>query len=77
VLKFGIVFAASRVFGSPAGTAMRSGLWLCAGGEFGFVLLSQILELGLMPYGLAQATVAALVLSMLVAPLIVQVSDRW
>ncbi len=76
VLKFGMVFAASRVFGSPAGTAMRSGLWLCAGGEFGFVLLSQILELGLMPYGLAQATVAALVLSMLVAPLIVQVSDR-
>ena len=40
------------------------------------MLLSQILELGLMPYGLAQATVAALVLSMLVAPLIVQVSDR-
>ncbi len=76
VLKFGLVFAASRVFGSPAGTAMRSGLWLCAGGEFGFVLLSQILDLGLMPYGLAQAAVAALVLSMLVAPLIVQVSDR-
>ena len=76
VLKFGIVFVASRVFGSTAGTAMRSGLWLCAGGEFGFVLLSQVMGLGLMPDGLAQITVAALVLSMLLAPLIVQVSDK-
>ncbi len=76
VLKFGIVFVASRVFGLTAGTAMRSGLWLCAGGEFGFVLLSQVMGLGLMPDGLAQITVAALVLSMLLAPLIVQVSDK-
>ncbi len=74
--KFGIVFAASRAFGSPPGTAMRSGLWLCAGGEFGFVLLSEVLGLELMPHGLAQVTVAALVLSMLLAPLIVQVSDK-
>ena len=76
VFKFGIVFAASRAFGSPPGTAMRAGLWLCAGGEFGFVLLSQILGLKLMPHGMIQVTVAALVLSMLLAPLIVQVSDR-
>ena len=76
VLKFGMVYVASRVFGSPAGTAMRSGLWLCAGGEFGFVLLSQVMGLGLMPAGLAQITVAALVLSMLLAPLIVQVSEK-
>jgi CPA2 family monovalent cation:H+ antiporter-2 len=47
VLKFGIVFAASRVFGSPPrARRCAPGLWLCAGGEFGFVLLSQILELG-------------------------------
>ncbi|QDF95919.1 potassium transporter [Azoarcus sp. DD4] len=76
VCKFAIVFAASRAFGSPPGTAMRSGLWLCAGGEFGFVLLSEIVGLKLMPAGLIQVTVAALVLSMLLAPLIVQVSDK-
>lgn len=74
--KFAIVFAASRAFRSPPGTAMRSGLWLCAGGEFGFVLLSEIVGLKLMPAGLVQVTVAALVLSMLLAPLIVQVSDK-
>lgn len=76
VCKFGIVFIASKAFGSPPGTAMRSGLWLCAGGEFGFVLLSQIAGLDLMPRGLLQTTVAALVLSMLLAPLIVQISDK-
>lgn len=76
LLKCGIVFAASRAFGSSAGTALRSGLWLCAGGEFGFVLVSHIDGLNLMPPALLQATVAALVLSMLVAPLIVQISDK-
>lgn len=76
VCKFCIVFFASKAFGSPPGTAMRSGLWLCAGGEFGFVLLSQIVGLDLMPPGLLQTTVAALVLSMLLAPLIVQISDK-
>src|SRR5690606_11810845 len=58
------------------GTAMRTGLWLCAGGEFGFVLISQIDGLDLLSPALLQVTVAALVLSMLVAPLIVQVSDK-
>ncbi len=76
LLKFAIVFVASRLFGSTPGTAMRSGLWLCAGGEFGFVLLSEAAEAKLLPHGLGQAVVAALVLSMLFAPLIVQISDK-
>ncbi|NMG43547.1 potassium transporter [Aromatoleum toluvorans] len=76
VVKCAIVFAASRAFGASAGTALRTGLWLCAGGEFGFVLVSQIDGLGLMPPALLQTTVAALVVSMLLAPLVVQVSDR-
>ena len=36
--KLGV--GASRAFGSTAGTAMRTGLWLCAGSEFGFVMIS-------------------------------------
>ncbi|NMG73739.1 monovalent cation:proton antiporter family protein [Aromatoleum diolicum] len=76
VFKCAIVFAASRAFGSSAGTALRTGLWLCAGGEFGFVLVSDIDGLGLMPPALLQATVAALVLSMLIAPFVVQASDK-
>jgi len=75
-VKGAIVFAASRAFGSAPGTALRSGLWLCAGGEFGFVLVAHIDGLDLVPPGLLQTTVAAVLLSMLVAPLIVQVSDK-
>ena len=74
--KFLIAGAASLALGSPQGTAARTGLWLCAGGEFGFVLLSQIEEAQLMPASLSQVVVAALVLSMLLAPLIVQASER-
>ena len=51
--KFLIAGAASRLLGSPQGTAARTGLWLCAGGEFGFVLLSQIDEARLLPAALA------------------------
>ncbi len=76
VLKFAIVMLASRLFGSSQGTAMRTGLWLCAGGEFGFVLIAHLDGLALMSGALLQVTVAALVLSMLLAPLVVQVSDR-
>ena len=76
VCKCAMVFAASRAFGSSAGTALRTGLWLCAGGEFGFVLVSGIDGLGLIPPALLQITVAALVVSMLLAPLVVQVSDK-
>ena len=76
VFKCAIVFVASRLFGESSGNALRSGLWLCAGGEFGFVLVSQIDGLDLIPPALLHTTVAALVLSMLVAPLIVQVSDK-
>jgi len=76
VVKGAIVFAASRAFDSAPGTALRSGLWLCAGGEFGFVLVAHIDGLDLVPPGLLQTTVAAVLLSMLIAPLIVQISDK-
>ncbi len=76
LIKFGVVVGASRAFGSTPGTAMRSGLWLCAGGEFGFVIISSLDGVGVLPPEVLQITVAALVLSMLVAPLIVQVSDK-
>jgi CPA2 family monovalent cation:H+ antiporter-2 len=34
--KLAVVAGLSRVFGASPGTALRTGLWLCAGGEFGF-----------------------------------------
>jgi len=76
LIKFALVTGLSRFFGAAPGSAMRTGLWLCAGGEFGFVLLSDIRELHLAPSLALQVVLAALVLSMLLAPIIVHYSDR-
>lgn len=56
-----------------SGDAIRTALWLCAGGEFGFVLLG---EAGNIPRREGQIILSALVLSMLAAPFIVQYSER-
>ena len=76
LVKFALVAGLLRMFGSTPGSAMRTGLWLCAGGEFGFVLLSEIRGLHLVPSLTLQVVLAALVLSMLLAPIIVLYSDR-
>lgn len=67
---------AARRFGATTGNAVRTGLWLCAGGEFGFVLLSQMSAHRLGNPILIQTTVAALILSLVLAPLLVQWSDK-
>lgn len=76
VLKFAIVLAASSWLDRQTGTAVRSGLWLCAGGEFGFVLLTVAADVNVVAPDVLQLVVAALVLSLLLAPLVVQASDR-
>ena len=68
-----IVGLLSRRLGASPGNAIRSALWLCAGGEFGFVLLGEIAGL---PKGVEQVTLTVLVLSMLIAPFIVQYSEK-
>ncbi|MDI6746017.1 MAG: monovalent cation:proton antiporter-2 (CPA2) family protein [Rhodocyclaceae bacterium] len=74
--KLAIVGAVSRLMGSSAGTALRSGLWLCAAGEFGFVLLVLASNNRLVDPVLVQPLLAAMVLSMIIAPLIVMYADR-
>lgn len=76
LVKFAMVFAASRLFGSSPGSAMRSGLWLCAGGEFGLVLLSLVRESGIAPPHVIQIVLATLVLSLLSAPFLVHYSEH-
>jgi len=76
LVKFGLIAALSRTFGATPGNSMRVGLWLCAGGEFGFVLLTEISGSGLVADPILQVVLAALVLSLLLAPLIVLYSDK-
>ena len=73
LIKSLVVGLLSWRLGSSPGNAIRSGLWLCAGGEFGFVLLGEIVN---MPREIQQVALTVLVLSMLTAPFIVQYSER-
>ena len=74
--KLAIVGVASRLLGAGQGTALRSALWLCAAGEFGFVLIALATDTRLVDPLLIQPVLAAMVLSMMIAPLIVHFSDR-
>jgi len=73
LIKSLVVGLFSWRLGASPGNAIRSGLWLCAGGEFGFVLLGEIIHL---PREIQQVALTVLVLSMLIAPFIVQYSER-
>ena len=71
LLIFGIV----RLFGSGTSVAVRTGLALGACGEFGFVLLAHAGKTQLIPEAYLQPVLAAMVLSMLAAPFIIERSE--
>ena len=73
LLKALVVGLLSRGLGATPGNAIRSALWLCAGGEFGFVLLGEIVHL---PKMVEQIALTTLVVSMLLAPFVVHYSER-
>ena len=75
-VKLGIAMALSRLAGASPGNALRAGLWLCAGGEFGFVLLAQVAEEQLVGTLVTQLVLAAVVLSLVLAPLLIHFSDK-
>ena len=69
-----LIVALARSFGASAGTGIRTGLGLATAGEFGFVLLAQ--GAPLLDPTVRQVVLAAMLLSMLAAPFLVQYSDR-
>ena len=76
MLKALLIAGLSRLFGSDTGAALRTGLDLAQGGEFGFVLLSLAAPLSLVAPTHLQTVLAAMVLSMLAAPFIIERSER-
>jgi monovalent cation:H+ antiporter-2, CPA2 family len=76
LLKIVMVTGLARLFGATPGVAMRTGLGLAQAGEFGFVLLNLILDKRLVDATLLQAILAAMLLSMLAAPFLIQNADR-
>lgn len=76
VLKGLVIVGLARAFGASSGVAMRTGLYLAQAGEFGFVLLTLIERNGLVSAQWVSPILAAMVLSMLATPFIIQHADR-
>jgi len=76
VVKFTLIAGLARLFGSPPGTAIRTGLGLAQAGEFGFVLLNLVIDRHLLDPSLSQAVLAGMLLSMLCAPFLIINADR-
>jgi CPA2 family monovalent cation:H+ antiporter-2 len=76
LLKFALIAALAKAFGSSDGVAMRTGLALAQAGEFGFVLLNLASGSKLIDPFLMQLVLASMVLSMLVAPFVIAKSDQ-
>lgn len=74
--KFFLVAGLARMFGAAPGAALRAGLALAQAGEFGLVLVVQAQGLSLLEGDAAQIVVAAILLSMLMAPLVIHASDK-
>ena len=76
VVKVVLITGLSRFFGAEPNVAVRTGLNLAQGGEFGFVLLAQATMSGLVENAILQPILAAMVLSMLLAPFMIEYSER-
>ncbi|OQS44197.1 MULTISPECIES: cation:proton antiporter domain-containing protein [Chromobacterium] len=75
-IKVAVVFGVARGFRHKSNESMRAALALAQGGEFGFVLLALALNLHLVPAGTAQAAIAAILISMLIAPFLILYGDK-
>lgn len=75
LLKASLVWALGRMLGNDSPVAMRTALGLAQGGEFGFVLLAQAGSLNLIQGAALQIVLAAVVLSMMIAPIVIQYTD--
>lgn len=76
ILKFVVIAGLAKRFGSSAGEAIRTGICLTQAGEFGFVLIQQIDQLDWIDPSVSQSVIAAMLLSMMVAPVLIQFNDK-
>ena len=74
--KTALIALLGRLFKMELGVALRTGLVLSQGGEFGFALLLQANEFNLLGAQSSQFVLATVVLSMMLAPLVVRYNGR-
>ena len=67
-----LVTGLARLFGETRESALRTGISLAQAGEFGLLLVAGVLGLGLLPEGMGQVLLGAMILSMALAPLLIR-----
>lgn len=76
LVKFALIAGLARLFRTPPGVALRTGLYLAQAGEFGFVLLTLGAQHQLIAPQWVSPVLASMVLSMLATPLLILYSNR-
>ncbi|HSY06725.1 MAG TPA: cation:proton antiporter [Steroidobacteraceae bacterium] len=75
-LKAAIASVVTRPFTNSRFKALRTGIVMAIGGEFGIALCTMLLQAGLVPPATGQPLVVAIVLSMVLSPLILSNNKR-
>ena len=75
IAKLALVVILERLFGARLNTALRTGFYLAQAGEFALVLLSLATQYDIVPAEFAQPVLAAMIISMLLAPLVIQFAE--
>ena len=76
LVKAVIILGIVRQFVPNTRKALRAGIVICMGGEFGFALLTLLLKGRMVDPGLVQALLTTVALSMLLGPLLVRYNKR-
>ena len=76
IIKASLISGLAYLYKSNSGVAIRTGLGLAQGGEFSFVLLAEANSLNIVDNTTMQPVLAAIVLSMLIAPFIIEYSEN-
>lgn len=76
ILKTALITQLARGFRHETGVSIRTGLTLAQAGEFSFVLLAQGAEYGLLSGHTLQIVLAASLLSMVIAPFLIQYNGK-
>ena len=75
IVKLALIVALSRLFGAPIGTSLRTGFYLAQAGEFALVMLAVAVAGNLVSPTVTQIVLAAMILSMLAAPLLIHFAE--
>jgi monovalent cation:H+ antiporter-2, CPA2 family len=75
MFKLMLIVALARAFGAPLASALRTGFYLAQAGELALVMLTLAIFHGILEPALAQVVLAAMVISMLLSPLVIQFAE--